>query len=212
MTAPAFSILLPHKRNPGNDAALSICMEMLNANTVSPDFELLLSCAVDRPLFPAIDRLFRQAETEYLVFWNSDMFPAPGWDKAMLEAAAYDTIVNPILVEPAVMGIYPDNVEWDFGRRPETFRRRDFEEWTQQETCPVPGGEGFFAPYLIARQRYLDMGGFDLSGDLTGFVPRDIDFYAKHKARGGKVVRTRAYVYHLQRYSDIHEQQKENRR
>lgn len=205
-----FTIILPHKRNPGNDAALSICLDMLKANTVSPDFELLISCAVDRPLFPAIDRLFRQAETEYLVFWNSDMFPAPGWDQLMLEKAAYDTIVNPILVEPAVMGIHPDNVEWDFGSRPESFRRADFEAWTV--SAPVPSGEGFWAPYLLNRQRYLDLGGFDLSGNLTGFVSRDIDFYAKHKANGGKVERVRAYVYHLQRYSEVAEQEKENRR
>lgn len=206
----AFTVILPHKRNPGNDAALSICMDMLKANTVSAEFELLISCAVDRPLFPAIDRLFRQAETEYLVFWNSDMFPAPGWDELMLAKAAYDTIVNPIVVEPAVMGIFTDNVEWNFGSRPETFRRADFEAWTA--SAPVPSGEGFFAPYMIARQRYLDLGGFDLTGDLTGFVPRDVEFYAKHKANGGKVERVRAYVYHLQRYSEIAEQEKSNRR
>lgn len=206
-----FTIILPHKRNPGNDAALSICMDMLKANTVSADFELLISCAVDRPLFPAIDRLFRQAETEYIVFWNSDMFAAPGWDTTMLAMAAYDTIVNPILVEPAVMGIHPDNVEWDFGRKPETFRRQDFENFAQDASSPVPSGEGFFAPYMIARQRYLDLDGFDLTGDLSGFVPRDVDFYATHKANGGNVVRARTYVYHLQRYSEIAEQQKENR-
>lgn len=206
-----FTVILPHKRNAGNDAALSICMDMLKANTASPDFEIIISCAVDRSLFPAIDRMIRQAETEYIVFWNSDMFPAPNWDTVMLQHAAYDTIVNPILVEPGVMGIHPDNVEWDFGRRPDTFRRQDFETWAQQASSPVPSGEGFFAPYLMSRQRYLDLGGFDLSGDLRGFVQRDIDFYAKHKANGGKVVRARTYVYHLQRYSEIAEQQKENR-
>lgn len=209
MTA-AFTIILPHKRNPGNDAALSICMDMLKANTVNADFELLISCAVDRPLFPAIDRLFRQAETEYLVFWNSDMFPAPGWDELMLAKADYNTIVNPILVEPAVMGIFTDNVEWDFGRRPDTFRRADFENWTA--SAPVPSGEGFFAPYMISKKRYLDLGGFDLTGDLSGFVPRDVEFYAKHKANGGRVERVRAYVYHLQRFSEVSEQEKENRR
>lgn len=208
MTAQ-FTVILPHKRNPGNDAALSICMDMLKANTASDDFEILISAAVDRPLFPAIDRLFRQAETEYLVFWNSDMFPEPNWDDAMLMQSGYDTIVNPVLVEPGAIGIHPDNVLMDFGRKPETFRRAEFEEWAR--TAPMPGGEGFFAPYMIHRQRYLDLGGFDLSGDLSGFVPRDIDLYNTHKRNGGKVVRARAFVYHLQRYSEISEQEKENR-
>lgn len=45
MTA-AFTVILPHKRNPGNDAALSICMDMLKANTVSADFEAIRSLIV----------------------------------------------------------------------------------------------------------------------------------------------------------------------
>lgn len=208
MTAQ-FTVILPHKRNPGNNEALSICLNMLQANTDSADFELLISCAVDRPLFPAIDRLFRQAETEYIVYWNSDMFPATHWDTAMLELAAYDVIVNPVLVEPGVMGIYPENVQMDFGRTPERFQQDEFEEWAK--SGPVPPGEGFFAPYLMSRQRYLDLGGFDLSGDLSGFVPRDIDLYNAHKANGGKVLRAGAFVYHLQRYSEVSEQTKENR-
>lgn len=210
MTAQ-FTVILPHKRNLGNDKALSICLDMLKANTVSADFELIISAAYDRPLFPAIDRMFRQAETEYIVFWNSDMFPAPRWDEAMLQRAAYDTIVNPVLVEPGVMSMYPENFERDFGRKPETFRRDEFEAWSQSDDAPVPDGEGFFAPYMMSRQRYLDLGGFDLSGDLGGFVSRDIDLYATHKANGGRVVRAKAYVYHLQRYSEIAEQEKSNR-
>jgi len=206
-----FTVILPHKRNPGNDAALTICMDMLKANTVSDNFEILISCVRDGLLFPTIDRLFRQAETEYLVFWNSDMFPAPNWDILMLEQAAHDVIVNPVLVEPGAIGLYAENLLMDFGRRPDTFRRDEFEEWSQSENASVPDGEGFFAPYMIARQRYLDLGGFDLTGDLTGFVGRDMDLYAAHKANGGRVVRVGAYVYHLQRYSELTEQQKENR-
>lgn len=76
----------------------------------------------------------------------------------------------------------------------------------------MPSGEGFFAPYMISKKRYLDLGGFDLTGDLSGFVPRDVEFYAKHKANGGRVERVRAYVYHLQRFSEVSEQEKENRR
>lgn len=204
----AFTIILPHRRNPGNDAALQVCIDSLHRNTVN-DFELLISSATDRPLFPAIDRLYRQCETDCMVYWNSDMFAAPAWDVPMLEKWAYDVIVNPVLVEPGVMGIYPENVLMDFGRKPSTFRAAEFDQWSLR--APMPGGEGFFAPYMISKQRYLDLGGFDLSGDLSGFVPRDMEFYAKHKANGGKVVRARSFVFHLQRFSEISEQQKEAR-
>lgn len=213
---PPMTIILPHKNNPGNNAALRICIETLIANTRT-EFNLLMSAAYNQPLFPAIDRLIRQSETDIFVFWNSDMFPAPGWDLPMLDLFDYNTIVNPILTEPGAIGIFTDNVEWDFGRKPETFRREDFEAWATSGSAPVPLGEGWYAPYMMSKQRYLDIGGIDLDeGDIQardGFNtrPLDIDMYNKHKAMGGVVRRAVSYVYHLQRYSDPVEQTKGNR-
>lgn len=216
MTMPPMTIILPHKNNPGNNAALRICIETLMANTRN-EFNLLMSAAYNQPLFPAIDRLIRQSQTDCFVFWNSDMFPAPGWDEPMLELFQYNTIVTNIVTEPGAIGIFTDNVEWDFGRKAETFRRDDFEAWATSGSAPVPSGEGWYAPYMMSKRRYLDIGGIDLDNDdikpADGFNnrPLDIDLFNKHKAMGGQVRRAVSYVYHLQRYSDPAEQTKDNR-
>ncbi len=213
---PPMTIILPHKNNPGNNAALKICIEMLMANTRT-EFNLLMSAAANQPLFPAIDRLFRQCQTDVMVYWNSDLFAAPGWDLPMLEMFNYDTIVVPVVTEPGAISIWPLNVLWDFGRKPDTFRRGDFEAWATSGSAPVPNGEGWYAPYMVHRQRYLDIGGIDL--DDADIMPRDgfntrpldVDFFEKHKAQGGVVRRAVSYVYHLQRFSDPLEQEKSNR-
>lgn len=213
---PPMTIILPHKNNPGNNAALLICIDTLMANTHT-EFNLLMSSAYNQRLFPAVDRLIRQCETDCFVFWNSDMFPAPGWDVPMLAQFDYHTIVTNIVTEPGAIGIHTENVGWDFGRKPETFRRSEFETWATSGSAPVPSGEGWYAPYMMSKQRYLDIGGLDLDdGDIhpaDGFNLRalDIDMFNKHKAQGGVVRRAVSYVYHLQRYSAPEEQTKDNR-
>lgn len=213
---PPMTIILPHKNNPGNNDALRLCIDTLMANTRT-EFNLLMSCAYNQRLFPAVDRLIRQCETDCFVFWNSDMFAAPGWDIPMLELFDYNTIVNPILTEPGAIGIHTENVGWDFGRKPETFRRDEFEQWAASGSAPVPSGEGWYAPYMMSKQRYIDIGGLDLDdGNITpadGFNLRalDIEMFEKHKAQGGRVQRAVSYVYHLQHYSAPEEQTKDNR-
>lgn len=210
---PQMTIILPHQRNAGNNAALKICIDTLTTNTRNA-FHLLMDVAVDEHLYERINRMFRQAETDCCVFWNSDMFAAPDWDVPMLEIWNYATIVTPVLVEPAAIAIHPDNHEHDFGRKPWTFRREEFEEWAAQPDAPFPDGEGWYAPYMMSRQRFLDIGCIEiLPADFHGFNarPLDIEMFERHKANGGMVRRARSYVYHLQRWSDLEEQQHEKR-
>ena len=202
----AFTIILPHKRNPGNDAALRIALDCLMTNT-RHDFHLLMDAAVNEPLFPRVNRLIRQAQTDCIVYWSSDMFPAPGWDVPMLAAWNPDTFVTLVLVEPGVIGLHGNNIKQDFGRKPETFRRAAFETWC--ETFDPGSNEGWFAPYMVSRERVLALGGLQehgLEGDHQGFTGADELLFERHKAAGGKVIRARSFAYHLQRWSEVDEQ------
>lgn len=209
---PAFTVILPHKRNPGNDAALNVCLQCLVENTAS-DYHLIMDAATDAPLYPRINRMVEQARTECVVYLCSDMFLSKAWDVPMLALWNTDTIVTNIVVEPGVMGISPKNVGWDFGRRPETFRRHDFESWAAQADAPVPDGEGWLAPYMISRQAFLDFGGLQtgLAPDHQGFTHADQLFFAAWKDMGRRIIQARSYTYHLQRYSEVDEQVKEAR-
>lgn len=208
MTA-AFTVILPHKRNPGNDAALAVCLQMLMANTVN-DFVLLMDAAYDAPLYERVNNMVKQATTDYCVYLASDTFVAPGWDDPMMAAASYTTFVNGVLVEPGAIAMYSENLHGDFGRKPETFRRADFETWCK--SAPVPSGEGWFCPYMFPRVPWLEYGG--LETHLTapdGFTPADMNLFDRWKAGGNQIARVRSFAYHLQRYSDPAEQAHEKR-
>lgn len=206
-----FTVILPHLRNPGNDRALLLAVDMLLANTTH-DFTLLVDAVRGGNLYATVNRMMAEASTEYVAYWSSDMFPAPGWDAPMLALAAPDVIVTNVLVEPGVIGMHPDNVHRDFGRKPESFRRAEFEAWAAHD-APVPSGWGWYAPYLISRQAFLDAGGFrtDLPGDHQGFTPADQLFFEQWQASGKRIQRARSFTYHLQRFSEVDEQQHSKR-
>lgn len=201
MTA-AFSVILPHKRNPGNDRALAICLDCLFTNTAS-DFKLIVDAAVDQPLYERINRMVRQADTEYCVYLASDTFLAPGWDVPMLAAADFQTFVNGVLVEPGAIGIHHLNLHRDFGRTPESFQREAFEAWMQTDHAPLLSGEGWYCPYMFPREGWLRTGGLETDKDFTDV---DIRLFERWKRGNGRVERVRSFAYHLQRYSDEDEQ------
>lgn len=211
MNAP-FTIILPHKRNPGNDAALSICLDCLFANTVN-DFHLLMDAAYDQPLYPRVNRMMAQAQTECVVYWSSDMFAAPGWDVPMLELFTPQSFVTNMLVEPGVIGMHPDNIMRNFGRTPGSFDRVGFEAWCVGEATELnilPISKGWYAPVMYPREAFLAMGGLQesgLDGDHNGFTCADVVLFEQWEAAGNRIARARtSYTYHLQRWSELDEQ------
>ena len=209
----AFTVILPHRRNPGNNLALQVALDCLQDNTTH-DFKLLMDAAVDEPLYPRVNAMMYQANTECCVYWASDTFAAPGWDTAMLSRWTPDTIVTGVVCEPGVIGIHHENVGIDFGRTPEQFRRQDFEAWVANDP-PLPSGTGFPAPYMIGRTAFFELGGLDDNGlnpDHHGFTAADDALFDRWRASGRPVVRAPAYVYHLQRWSQVDEQEAEKRR
>lgn len=206
----AFTVILPHKRNKGNDRALKICLECLFDNT-HHDFKLIIDAAENQPLYERINAMMEQATTDAVVYMASDVFQSPNWDVPMLAAFDQDTIVNGVVVEPGAIGLHHWNLHADFGRTPEQFKRDKFEEWVG--SAHYPDGEGWFCPYMISRSRFLERGGFTTGYmvDGQGFSNADEKFFAEWKADGKRVIRTRSYAYHLQRYSDEGEQNAEKR-
>lgn len=205
-----FTIILPHKRNPGNDRAIRIALDCLVQNTVN-DFILIMDAAYDQPLYERVNRMMQQATTECVCYWSSDMFAAPGWDVPMLELFAPDTFVTNVLVEPGVIGIHPNNVQKDFGRKPETFDRAAFEAWCVGEASELTLiNRGWYAPVMYPRTGFLDFGGLEtnLEGDHHGYTSADVALFQRWEAAGNRLPRARfSYTYHLQRWAELDEQQ-----
>jgi len=213
---PAFTICLPHKRNAGNDKALAICLSCLLDNTKS-SFKLIVDAAYNQPLNERINQMVRQADTKICVYMASDTFVAPNWAEPMLARIDEMTFVTGVLVDSGVFPPLATNVTKDFGKTPETFNREAFEAWIQGELTQgepsKPDGEGWVCPYMFDKFRYLELGGLG-AGLLPGeeFNGADTELFDIHKANGGRVVRVSSYAYHLERYSDIGQQQDIKRR
>lgn len=198
------AVLIPHRRNPANDRALHIAVACLVDNT-DVDYEILIDSETPACPYAVINRLARQTSAEYIVPTNSDVFFAPGWSEPMLEAATRDTIVTGVLVEPGAIGVHELNHHRNFGMLPETFDRAAFEQWC--ELPETPQGHGWYFPSMHHREAFLDFGGFDT--ELGSFpTPLDAIYWDRWQASGRKVHRVMSFAYHLQKFSDLTEQQK----
>lgn len=199
------SILLPHLRNPGNDQALHLALEMLQANTDS-EYVLCMDTTTSAPLLPRMNRLVKDAPTECCVITSSDIFLAPHWDTLMLEAYAPEVFVTGVVVEPGVLGVHEMNYGYNFGSTPGTFKRDRFETFAATEV-PTLKGDGWVVPYMFHRDRWLSLGGLNNeAGDLMD-VPADEVYFREWKAAGNRIVRTKSCAYHLQRWSSVKEQE-----
>jgi hypothetical protein len=210
----AFTVLIPHKRNPGNDAALRVCLDCLFANTAN-DFHLLIDAATDAPLYERMNALVTAAPTDLCIMLSSDIFVAPRWDVPLLDARGAGIWVNGVVAEPGMIGVHPANVERDFGRTPDGFRRAEFEAWAA--SASVPQGDGWVVPLLFSQFEWLYEGGLNVdlgsTTDADGFpyLPADEDLIQRFKTKGGMVRRVSSFAYHLQRWSSTFEQRKGER-
>ena len=204
---PNLSLLIAHKHDKANDAALKVCLDCLVSNTVN-DYEILVDATTPAEPYTVYNALAQKAAGEYIVFLNSDTFCAPSWDVPMMEVAAPDVIVVPVLVESGAIGVHPNNIPVNFGMTPETFKRPAFELFAEHAYPNLfNDSDGWFMPSLFNRNRFLLEGGFDTS--LGGF-PLDLDrkLWDKWRASGKRAVKVPSYCYHLQNYSNHDEQVK----
>jgi hypothetical protein len=203
---PLISILLPHLRNPYNDAALDIALSCIVANT-DIDYEVIIEAVSERrDIYGVINSMAARCNSEWIVPTNTDVFMAAGWASALYDARAHDVIAAPIMVECGAIPVNDRNLERDFGRTPQTFRRAEFEAWT------ADGGgwrehwredeQSWYFPSLFSRERFLDLGGFDTGRGSFPLDPLDIYFWDTWAANGGSFRRVRTFVYHLQAYSE----------
>lgn len=208
---PAISILIPHLRQSENDKALKICLECLIDNT-DVDYELIIEASNEREdIYPLCNKMAERATADYIVFSNSDVFMAPGWARPLLAAASKHTIVAGIMVECGAIPVAQTNICANFGMTPDTFRRREFEEWVKGDIA-IPGGRGWYFPSLHPRTMFLARGGFDSSAGGFMIQQSDKQYWDAWERDGEKVIRVESYSYHLQNFSNAAEQAKDIRR
>jgi hypothetical protein len=198
--ARPYSILIPHYSTPESDEALHLCIRMLRENSLRKDYELIVVQGYRDP-YVFWNEYAERAKHEALAFFNNDMLPAPGWDEFPMKHLTDDALIMGYLVEPGVIAPADQNIRRDFGRRPSTFRRKEFEDFcTAQEVPEVSEQMGWYMPVALTKSFFRRMGGYPIQAPFPH--PNDIAFWDHCRAQGARLLRVRSFAYHFQGMSN----------
>jgi len=131
-----------------------------------------------------------------LVFHVQDdnVFPK-GWDQSLLFDYKPNTVLTPNQIEPTP-SMFKQFVISDLGRDPKTFDLQSFWEFEKSVSRKEKDECGSTFPFLINKNDYLRIGGFDESYPGPWVV--DWEFFMKCEMGGLKMVRTyNCHFYHF---------------
>ena len=142
----------------------------------------------------------RQALTPLVCMMNSDMYPSDYWLDQLVWVKRNHVNVVPtsLLVESGrIQSAMPEYVR-DFGRDPESFRRKEFLDHAEDVKKPgmVENGR-LYMPILVNRQEFFDMGAYP-EGNPPG-TTGDKDLFRRYADEGFRHVTALGSVcYHVQ--------------
>jgi hypothetical protein len=149
----------------------------------------------------------RCAETDLIVFFNSDMYGASGWLENLLQSVDGYSIPCSRLVESGKQPSGLHGITKDFGRSPETFNKAGFEQYATEISYDCQLSGGLYMPSVFDRKEFLKYGGYPegnvYKGGIgkhgTGFVRSGDDHFFHHVMKHKRhVTVANSVVYHFQ--------------
>ena len=196
------TIIIPHLRKSSNDSSLMLNIARLLENT-HYSFELVIDTEAPKDPYKIWNEAAKVARGKILIFSNTDVIMAKGWDISFVDNIQDNAILTGYLVEPGNIGVASENIHRDFGKTPYTFRPQEFENFAVEHAKNIPEVKmerGWYMPCAFYRDWFNWTGGFDTT---LGFPnPNDILFWNKVTSQlGTKLLRVRSYAYHFQNLS-----------
>jgi hypothetical protein len=219
------TIIIPHLGGSNEEEyALDMCMDSLNES--APDMELLIAkngdlynCNHNRDVdvkkqgqCMAVNAAVATTNTKYIMVSNGDMIYPPSWWEKV--SSWYGTLfhpetdtVSPILVEPRAGA--PTFEVYFCGGAGGDFDKQKFFQYDKQrheEYKAPPDGKkgtrsGFNLPFIISRELWDTIGGYDINYDPWG-SNGDSDLEYKVKLAGGQSIQIVDWrVYHFSQTS-----------
>lgn len=145
-----------------NDASQEV-IRFLKDNAI-PHVEVSTKKSADEWFINSVYRAYNLAversSTEYVVLVNSDMAYSRGSLSSLMKRANPNLFVASRLVELGVMPSGQFGIEKDFGSKPKTFRKKDFEKYAIEISQDATEHGGLYMPLLVHRKTFLELGGF----------------------------------------------------
>lgn len=155
------------------------------------------------------DKGVELSKTEVFTIFHADMVTTPSHIPNLLKHLKPKTVVSATRIEPPLHPPGPEKLVMNFGLEPEEFEsnKQKFYEFIKnqikQNTDRIT--QGVFAPWMMYKQDFIDIGGHDKL-----FAPmelEDSDIFNRMHLAGMKFVQARdSFVYHMtcrgSRYKD----------
>jgi glycosyltransferase involved in cell wall biosynthesis len=142
----------------------------------------------------AYDILFKEATTDLVMAFHTDMLLGYHADRYLIEAYKPRSVVCATRIEPPLHPPGPEKIVMDFGMWPEDIKWGDFNSTTKQLSEEYMGkfGKSLFAPWLIDRRDHL---GHD---DIFKSIYEDADLFRRFVLAEYNIVQVwSSLVYHL---------------
>ena len=196
---PELSILIPHKPGPSNDKALLLATDSIDRFT-DKSYELLIDDTVPGDPYAIWNVMADEAKGKTLIFTNSDVVFAPGWD-VMATHCKPNAIVTGYILEPGNIGVAPINIHRDCGKHPDNFSEADFHSFIKKHKAPdVMEGKGWYMPCAMDTEWFRSTKRFPTERSFPN--PNDILFWIYcEEELGTQFIRARSYSYHFQNQS-----------
>lgn len=144
------------------------------------------------------DKGIELAETEVVGIIHADMILGPNYLENMLKHLERSTVVCATRIEPPLHPAGKEKIIMDFGTDFDNLNIAAFEKYTveAQEEFKDEVTNGMFAPWIIYKEDFVDMGGHDRL--FAPFPYEDSDIFQRWILHGYELIQSRdAFVYHL---------------
>ena len=143
----------------------------------------------------AYDECIRASNTDVVMVFHADMMLGKNADKLAFDLLEPKSAVSCTRVEPP---LHPNNGEKiirNFGIWPEEFVEEGFDKFVEESKDVDKVTNGIFAPWMVYKQEFLDMGGHD---PILKSCREDSDVFNRMMVKGFKFKQPwNSLVYHL---------------
>jgi glycosyltransferase involved in cell wall biosynthesis len=143
----------------------------------------------------AYDQCIKVASTDVVMVFHADMMLGKNADKNAFDLLESKSAVCSTRVEPPLHPNAGEKILRDFGLWPEEFKQEAFDKFVEGELQSDKVTEGIFAPWMVYKKEFLDLGGHD---PMLKSCREDSDVFNRMMLAGFKFKQPwNSLVYHL---------------